>query len=97
MPAAKAPEPRIIDIRSDSKGIDLLNEIHSGLRPSDGGAKTLPTLLLYDEKGLKLFEEITYLDEYYPTNAEIEVLRAYADRIAARIRPDSILVELGSG
>lgn len=97
MPASKTPEPSIIDIRRDSKGIDIVNDIHQGLRPVNGAEKSLPTLLLYDEIGLKLFEEITYLDEYYPTNAEIEVLKTYADRIAARIRPDTLLVELGSG
>jgi L-histidine Nalpha-methyltransferase / hercynylcysteine S-oxide synthase len=49
------------------------------------------------EKGLKLFEDITYLDEYYPTNAEIEALTLHANEIVARI-PDGVrLVELGSG
>ena len=47
--------------------------------------------------GLKLFEDITYLDEYYLTNAEIETLTLHASGIAARL-PDGIqLVELGSG
>ena len=54
-------------------------------------------MLLYNEKGLNLFEEITYLDEYYLTNAEIEVLERYAEHIAARIVTDSLLIELGSG
>jgi uncharacterized SAM-dependent methyltransferase len=67
------------------------------LRPDAGKEKTLPTLLLYDVDGLKLFEKITYLDEYYLTNAEIEVLETYADNIADRIKPNSIVVELGSG
>ena len=53
--------------------------------------------LLYDEQGLKLFEEITYLEEYYLTNAEIEVLEKNADEIAKWIRPGSLVVELGSG
>jgi hypothetical protein len=34
---------------------------------------------------------------YYLTNAEIEVLETYADKIAERIPPNSIIVELGSG
>ena len=49
------------------------------------------------EPGLKLFEQITYLDEYYLTNAEIEVLETHADAIARRIPEGSRLVELGSG
>lgn len=35
---------------------------------------TLPTMLLYNEKGLQLFEAITYNDHYYLTNSEIEIL-----------------------
>ena len=42
------------------------------LNPGKGKERKMPTLLLYDEQGLKLFEDITYLDEYYLTNAEIE-------------------------
>lgn len=88
----------IIDIR-DQTLTPLKDLISSGLRPEDGGEKRLPTLLLYNEKGLKLFEKITYLEEYYPTGQEIEVLERYADRIAERIavRPDTMVVELGSG
>lgn len=46
---------------------------------------------------MKLFEKITYLDEYYLTNAEIEVLKTHADKIAERIPDGGRLVELGSG
>lgn len=63
----------IINIRSDTTGADILQGIRTGLRPAAGAEKRLPTLLLYDEAGLRLFEKITYLDEYYLTNAEIEV------------------------
>lgn len=54
---------KIIDIRVDTAQADLVADIKSGLRPRNGGEKTLPTLLLYDSAGLKLFEDITYLDE----------------------------------
>src|SRR5690606_12684249 len=57
----------------------------------------LPTMLLYDAAGLKLFEQITYLDEYYLTGAEISVLQKWPDSIAERIEDDSVVVELGSG
>lgn len=92
--AAKVP---VLDIRVDATEIDILQDIKTGLRPNDGGEKKLPTLLLYDEAGLRLFEKITYLDEYYLTNAEIEVLEEYADRIVKHIEPGSAVVELGSG
>ncbi|KAF1955820.1 hypothetical protein CC80DRAFT_492772 [Byssothecium circinans] len=87
----------IIDIRVGGTDFDILQDVRNGLRPQHGGQKTLPTLLLYDEAGLRLFEKITYLEEYYLTNAEIEVLERYADRIAERIEPGSVVVELGSG
>ncbi|KAL1652125.1 hypothetical protein SLS58_000250 [Diplodia intermedia] len=89
--------PTVIDIRRDAGEISLSAAISDGLRPAGGGEKTLPTLLLYDEAGLRLFEKITYLDEYYLTNAEIEALEAYSDAIADRIQPGSMIIELGSG
>jgi L-histidine Nalpha-methyltransferase / hercynylcysteine S-oxide synthase len=87
----------IIDIRKDRAEESILDNIKNGLRPELGSEKTLPTLLLYDVAGLKLFEKITYLEEYYLTNTEIEVLEKYAVQIAERIEPNSIVVELGSG
>ena len=87
----------IIDIRREGVCTSLVDEIRTQLNPSDGGEKKLPTLLLYDEQGLKLFEDITYLEEYYLTNAEIEVLNNHADEIASRIPTGSLVTELGSG
>ncbi|KAL8695927.1 MAG: hypothetical protein Q9224_003069 [Gallowayella concinna] len=87
----------IKDIRRDRSGVSILDEIHTGLRPRDGGEKKMPTMLLYDEQGLKLFEDITYLNEYYLTNAEIEVLQRYATAIATSIPEGCAIVELGSG
>ena len=94
LPAASS---NIIDIRGDQDQQSLQGLIHQGLHSTDGGRKSLPTLLLYDEAGLKLFEKITYLEEYYLTNAEIEVLEANADQIAQALQPGSIVLELGSG
>ena len=88
---------QIIDIRRDREQLSLIEEIRKGLRPENGEPKTLPTLLLYDEKGLKLFEDITYLDQYYLTNAEIELLERHAQDIASHLKSGSVLIELGSG
>jgi uncharacterized SAM-dependent methyltransferase len=54
---------KIIDIRVDTALSDIVADIKTGLRPEDGGEKKLPTMLLYSEAGLKLFEKITYLEE----------------------------------
>lgn len=93
----KASMAGIIDIRSDAEGIELKQLIMDGLKVEAGTEKTLPTLLLYDNKGLKLFEQITYLDQYYLTGDEIAVLELHADRMAERIPNNSMVVELGSG
>ena len=87
----------IFDIRQGEFDFSLVEDIHKQLDAGAGQAKRLPTLLLYDEQGLRLFEDITYLEEYYLTNAEIEVLTNHADEIAQQICAGSIVVELGSG
>lgn len=87
----------IEDIRQGDIGNFVLDELHDGLRPVAGGEKRLPTLLLYDEKGLGLFEDISYLDEYYLTNAEIEILQEHAAELAAFIPQGCVILELGAG
>jgi L-histidine Nalpha-methyltransferase len=57
---------------------------------------TLPPKWLYDDEGSRLFDEITRLPEYYPTEAERAILRDHADEIAA-LCDATTLVELGSG
>ncbi|KAI0525916.1 DUF323 domain protein [Xylaria bambusicola] len=94
--ATETPLVDIIDIRQDTTKADLKEEIHR-LFQSQERPRKLPTLLLYDEKGLQLFEKITYLEEYYLTNAEIEVLQRHAATIAGNIPSGSMLIELGSG
>ncbi|KAI5868641.1 C-type lectin protein [Durotheca rogersii] len=95
-PAGQRPTVDIIDIRQSAVEINIKEEIHKLLRPQEGLRK-LPTLLLYDEKGLQLFEEITYLEEYYLTNHEIQVLRRSATAVAKAIPSGSLVLELGSG
>ncbi|KAJ5605325.1 hypothetical protein N7510_010479 [Penicillium lagena] len=87
----------IVDIHQSCMDISLADEIRTRINPPEGVALSLPTLLLYDARGLKLFEKITYLDEYYLTNAEIEVLTANAKRIVERIPENAQMMELGSG
>ena len=58
--------------------------------------KQLPTVWLYDERGSRLYEEITRLPEYYLPRRERYILRARAAEIAARTQART-LVELGAG
>lgn len=96
MPTTQQQHLDIIDIRGEQVDFNLKEEIAGCLNPVSGH-RTLPTLLLYDEKGLQLFEDITYLDEYYLTNYEIELLTKHAAEIANLIPAGSMVVELGSG
>ena len=54
----KRPQVDIIDIREAVVEFNLNEEIYRLFRPQEG-ARKLPTLLLYDEKGLQLFEEVS--------------------------------------
>eukprot|EP00842_Homolaphlyctis_polyrhiza_P006612 jgi/Hompol1/6952/HPOL_005156-RA len=60
--------------------------------------RSIPTMVLYDDKGLEIFDKITYIDEYYLTNAEINIFENHAAEIVDRhIRNGSALIELGCG
>ncbi|KAJ2016062.1 hypothetical protein IWW57_005583, partial [Coemansia sp. S610] len=50
-------------------GLTTLSELPGG---STTKHRTLPTLLLYDNAGLELFDRVTYLPEYYLTDCEID-------------------------
>jgi hypothetical protein len=62
-----------------------------------GFVRSIPTLILYDDTGLSLFDKITYLEEYYLTNAEIEIFIAYAKELVQLIPTGTVLIELGAG
>ena len=58
--------------------------------------KALPAVWLYDERGSRLYDEVTRLPEYYLPRRESEILRAQAAAIARRTQART-LVELGAG
>ena len=59
--------------------------------------KRILSKYFYDERGSRLFEQITHLPEYYPTRTETALLRAHAAEFAELIGPHASLVEFGSG
>ncbi|HET9120156.1 MAG TPA: L-histidine N(alpha)-methyltransferase [Solirubrobacterales bacterium] len=59
--------------------------------------KELSPRYFYDERGSELFEEITGLDEYYPTRCEREILETKASEISEAANRPASLIELGSG
>ncbi len=71
----------------------LREDVRRGLTSTP---KVLPPKYFYDDRGSELFEEITRLEEYYPTRAERAILTARAGEVAA-LTGARTLVELGSG
>jgi dimethylhistidine N-methyltransferase len=59
--------------------------------------KQVPCTWLYDHRGSELFEDITFLPEYYLTRAEVRILERAAPRIAEAAGRGATLVEFGSG
>jgi dimethylhistidine N-methyltransferase len=76
---------------------DELDELLSGLQQPQ---KSVSPKFFYDEKGSRLFEEITRLDEYYPTRTEMALFDRHHQEIAEALggsTHSSCLVEYGSG
>lgn len=72
----------------------MLTDVRDGLLRD--GQKELPPTYFYDARGSQLFDEITRLDEYYPTRAERALLERCAPEIVQRTDPRA-LAELGAG
>ena len=77
------------DFRSDD-----LAEIIEGLQQPE---KTISPKYFYDERGSQLFDEITQLPEYYPTETELTIMRENIDEMHGLIGPQASLIEFGSG
>jgi L-histidine Nalpha-methyltransferase len=59
--------------------------------------KELAPKYFYDDRGSRLFEQITELPEYYPTRAERQILELRSPEILEAAGRPSTLTELGSG
>jgi L-histidine N-alpha-methyltransferase len=84
-----------IDVHLPRDGVlaGLAEDVREGLSCP---FKELPPKYFYDERGSRLYEQITELPEYYPTRAERAILNRRAGEIVAAA-DSSILIELGSG
>ncbi len=84
-----------IDVHLDADAAAAMaRDVRAGLSASP---KELSPKYFYDERGSQLFEQITELDEYYPTRAEREILSERSGEILAAAGIPGTLVELGSG
>ena len=88
-------QPVVLDIHLDPDDARraLRADVTNGLTATP---KWLPPKWFYDDRGSELFDEITRLEEYYPTRTERAILMAHAADFAALTEADT-LVELGSG
>lgn len=97
----------IVQLHSHSTSSPFTNIeqlVHEGLS-HPLGEKNLPTILLYDERGLKLYDKITtQAAEYYPFQAEEQILKRSADDIVRMMHgsisgpvADEVVLELGAG
>ena len=73
---------------------DDLAEILDGLGQP---VKQISPKFFYDDAGSKLFDAITELPEYYPTNTELGIMRDNIGEIAALVGEQASLIEFGSG
>ncbi len=72
----------------------MLEEVLDGLSQPN---KSIPSKFFYDERGSELFEEITELEEYYPTRTERTILTENVSEIGSYLGEDVLLIEPGSG
>ena len=83
---------RLLDLHP-SDG-DLGEEILAGLRQPQ---KRLPPKYFYDQRGSQLFDQITRVPEYYPTQTELGIMIGNLDEMTAMIGVQASLIEFGSG
>jgi len=88
------PRPPVVSVLDPHWVADtLVQDVRRGLGAQP---RSLPPKWLYDDVGSELFDQITRLPEYYPTERERSILTRYADDIVTTTGATT-LVELGSG
>ncbi|KAG7088142.1 hypothetical protein E1B28_012164 [Marasmius oreades] len=96
----------IVDVHvhgTEDNELAIRQQLLDGLRQPQG-QKHVPTMLLYDERGLKLYDDITtQAPEYYLFAAEEEILKERADELvhimhggAGPVEGEAV-IELGAG
>jgi len=102
--------PDILDVRlhilnGHNSHEGIAKQIVQGLLKPPG-SKSIPTLLLYDERGLRLYDDITTeAPEYYLFGAEEDILKNHADeivqtmhsRVQGKVTTEEVVLELGAG
>ncbi|MDE1467926.1 L-histidine N(alpha)-methyltransferase [Aurantiacibacter sp. D1-12] len=87
-------DTRLVDLDEDGVDRAFRADVLAGLKQAQ---KAVPARWFYDERGSQLFEDITQVEEYYPTRAETEILRSRGGEFAEMIGAGRAVVEFGSG
>lgn len=80
-----------------SKNKQFLSDVHQGLSAEP---KHLSSKYFYDKKGDEIFQQIMHMDEYYLTNAELDIFQTHKCEIAQFFSPNKEpfnLIEFGAG
>jgi len=85
---------RFIDLTPQGSADAYADDIANGLSAPQ---KFIRSKHIYDEDGSKLFEQITQDKNYYPAQAETEILTRFAPEMVACLAENTALIELGSG
>ncbi|KAJ8291470.1 Ergothioneine biosynthesis protein 1 [Rhodotorula toruloides] len=102
----RSPSPS--SASSDSSTDPLIAQVIAGLRGTSEHVvpgqtsedrkfaykRSIPTMTLYSQRGLEIYEDITNTKAYYPFAAEKEILERFGDEIACRMfgLPSSVLL-----
>jgi uncharacterized SAM-dependent methyltransferase len=84
----------IQDIRQSKHEIGAREALVQGLISNP---PRIPEFLLWDDKGLALFDIFVQTPTYYPFHSEIEIFQQYASEIVNNIPSGSAVIELGCG
>ena len=89
----------IIDIRGKAAESNTLEHLQRRIAQCLARQpKSIPTMVLYDDKGLEIFDQITYCKDYYLTDAEIDILKPQSSELVRdHVKEGSVLIELGCG
>ena len=84
-------------MRANETDPALEDEVENILAGLMAPRKCLSPKYFYDDFGLRLFEEICRLPEYYLTRTERKIMESHLPEMAALIGPQVSVIEFGSG
>ncbi len=93
LPAGQLAPSEALRAKHEAARDDFAEAVLSGLARE---RRSIPCRFFYDAVGSELFEEITKLEEYYPTRAETALLETHRAEIARMVAAGRVLIEFGS-